>query len=407
VTDENKLVPEIRFKGFADAWEQCKLGEVAELSSSKRIHVSDYVSEGIPFYRGSEISTGGVSQSNELFISSELYNDIKERYGVPEKGDLLITAVGTLGNLWKVDDRQFYYKDGNLIRISGLNIGADFLIAYLMDGQGKKKILDSAAGSNQKALTMVKLNEIEFFVPIKLEQTAIGNFFRIIDNTITANQRKLDKLKQLKAAYLQQMFPRAGERLPRVRFAGFAGEWEEVKLNDIGEILTGSTPPTDNADNYSNDGMIWITPTDINSLTISTSAKHLSEQGQKIARKVPPHTILVTCIASIGKNTMTLVPASFNQQMNAVIPNENYHPYFLLIQSELWSKQMKNITASTTMQIVNKTEFSKILTIVPSLPEQICIGNFFCNLNAQIDAQNQKLEQLKQLKTAYLQKMFI
>ena len=69
MANKNSAVPGIRFKGFVDAWERRKLGEVAELSSSKRIHVSDYVSEGIPFYRGSEISTGGVSQNNDLFIS--------------------------------------------------------------------------------------------------------------------------------------------------------------------------------------------------------------------------------------------------------------------------------------------------------------------------------------------------
>ena len=180
---ELQNVPELRFDGFTEPWTQQKLGEVAELSSSKRIHVSDYVSEGIPFYRGSEVSTGGVSQ-NDLFISQESYNDIKEKYGVPTKGDLLITAVGTLGNLWKVDDRQFYYKDGNLIRLGDLSAEADYLIAYFSNGQGKKKILDSAEGSSQKALTMVKLNGVAFYVPDKPEQAAIGTFFRNLDELI-------------------------------------------------------------------------------------------------------------------------------------------------------------------------------------------------------------------------------
>jgi len=199
-------VPRVRFEGFTGDWNEVKLGEVAELSSSKRIHVSDYVSAGVPFYRGSEVSMGGVSQNNDLFISKKLYDDIKEHYGVPMKGDLLITAVGTLGNIWKVDNRQFYYKDGNLIRLSSLGVEADFLIAYLMDGQGKKKILDSAAGSSQKALTMVKLNEVEFFAPTMPEQVAIGNFFRNLDVQIETQSEKMEKLKQLKTAYLQKMF---------------------------------------------------------------------------------------------------------------------------------------------------------------------------------------------------------
>jgi len=204
---EGKSVPEIRFEGYTDAWKQQKLGEVAELSSSKRIHVSDYVPEGIPFYRGSEISAGGVSQNGELFISEELYNKTKEKYGVPIEGDLLITAVGTLGNIWKVDDRRFYYKDGNLIRLSNLKIEADYLIAYFSDGQGKLKVLDSAAGSSQKALTMVKLNQVLICVPSLPEQIAISKFFRNLDDLVAEQAKKINALKTHKKGLMQGLFP--------------------------------------------------------------------------------------------------------------------------------------------------------------------------------------------------------
>ncbi|MGL0749767.1 restriction endonuclease subunit S [Secundilactobacillus paracollinoides] len=163
-------VPELRFAGFADAWEERKLGEVATLSSSKRIHLSDYVTEGIPFYRGSEISTGGITGNQELFISQEKFDEIKEKYGVPSEGDILVTAVGTLGNLWKVDSRRFYYKDGNLIQISKMQVNSDYLLTYFTGGIGKKRLLDSAAGSNQKALTMVKMREITVDFPSEDEQ---------------------------------------------------------------------------------------------------------------------------------------------------------------------------------------------------------------------------------------------
>lgn len=196
MSDNEKLAPQIRFEGFTDTWEKRKLREVAELSSSKRIHLSDYVPSGIPFYRGSEVSTGGeVSKDSELYISESLYNEIKQKYGVPLEGDLLITAVGTLGNVWKVDNRQFYYKDGNLIRLGNIELDSDYLVAYFSDGQGKKKILDSATGSNQKALTMVKLNEVTFYIPSTEEQATIGNFFRTLDEQITAQSKKLEQLK--------------------------------------------------------------------------------------------------------------------------------------------------------------------------------------------------------------------
>ncbi|WMD27461.1 restriction endonuclease subunit S (plasmid) [Lactococcus lactis subsp. lactis] len=169
-----KKIPELRFEGFTDAWEQRKLGEVATLSSSKRIHLSDYVTEGIPFYRGSEISTGGITGNQELFISQEKFDEIKEKYGVPSEGDILVTAVGTLGNLWKVDSRRFYYKDGNLIQISKIQVNSDYLLTYFTGGIGKKRLLDSAAGSNQKALTMVKMREITVDFPSEDEQKKLG-----------------------------------------------------------------------------------------------------------------------------------------------------------------------------------------------------------------------------------------
>ncbi|MDT2805047.1 restriction endonuclease subunit S [Enterococcus lactis] len=199
-------VPELRFKGFTDAWEQRKLGEVATLSSSKRIHLSDYVTEGIPFYRGSEISTGGITGNQELFISQEKFDEIKEKYGVPSEGDILVTAVGTLGNLWKVDSRRFYYKDGNLIQISKMQVNSDYLLTYFTGGIGKKRLLDSAAGSNQKALTMVKMREITVDFPSEDEQKKIGAFFKSLDDTIALHQRKLDLLKEQKKGFLQKMF---------------------------------------------------------------------------------------------------------------------------------------------------------------------------------------------------------
>ena len=101
-------------------WKVETLGNVAEIGSSKRIFASEYVSEGVPFYRSKEIIelSKKLKPSVELFISEERYNEIKEKNGVPERGDILMTAVGTIGKFWEVDtDNPFYYKDGNLVYI--------------------------------------------------------------------------------------------------------------------------------------------------------------------------------------------------------------------------------------------------------------------------------------------------
>ena len=183
--------------------------------------------------------------------------------------------------------------------------------------------------------------------------------------------------------------------------------WEQHKLGDIGTITTGSTPSTSIPDYYSDDGIIWVTPTDISENITFKSARKLSELGQQVGRVVPKNTILVTCIASIGKNTMLGNTGSFNQQINGLTPNENkYEPYFLLIESEIWSAQMRKSAAAGTMQIINRTEFSGLETWIPTLNEQKVIGTYFRSLDNLITLHQRKLEKLKTFKKAMLDKMF-
>ena len=169
---------------------------------------------------------------------------------------------------------------------------------------------------------------------------------------------------------------------PAIRFKGFTDPWEQRKLGELGEILTGSTPSTSHKEYYSDNGIPWVTPTDISKNIIYDTPRKLSDKGREIARIAPKGTILVTCIASIGKNTMLGTMGSFNQQINALIPNfEKNNPYFLLTESMLWSEKMKQQAAAGTMQIVNKTEFSELVTMVPKLEEQEAIGTYFRNLD--------------------------
>ncbi|MCT3126334.1 restriction endonuclease subunit S [Lactococcus lactis] len=199
------------------------------------------------------------------------------------------------------------------------------------------------------------------------------------------------------------------ERLkaPELRFPGFTDDWEERKLKELGDIQTGNTPPTSDSDNYSLDGVLWVTPTDIKSLVISNTAKKLSQVGVTKARIAKAGSILVTSIASIGKNTLLRMDAGFNQQINSLTPTSENDSYFLLTQSEKWSEKMKQTAASATMQIVNKTDFSNISTYVPvHKEEQEKIGSFFKQLDDTIALHQRKLDLLKEQKKGYLQKMF-
>lgn len=196
--------------------------------------------------------------------------------------------------------------------------------------------------------------------------------------------------------------------IPKRRFKEFenADAWEQRKLKEIGEIQTGNTPPTTDSQNYSEDGMLWVTPTDIEELVITKTAKRISEFGKKKARIASKGSILVTCIASIGKNTLLREDAAFNQQINSITPNGEYDSYFLLTQSFKISEKMANSAAAATMQIVNKSQFSNLDTILPIYTEQVEIGRLFLYLDNLITLHQRKLNKLEEIKSAYLAEMF-
>lgn len=158
-------------------WEVKKLGEVCDITSSKRIFADEYVEEGIPFYRSKEVieRSKGLPISVELFISEERYKDVKEKYGVPELGDILITAVGTIGKIWSVNTEEpFYFKDGNLVWLRKINkelIDSPFFRASLVIlVEDYKKV--NANGAAYNALTIIKLKDMQCVLPpLSLQQS--------------------------------------------------------------------------------------------------------------------------------------------------------------------------------------------------------------------------------------------
>jgi type I restriction enzyme S subunit len=141
---------------------------VANVTSSKRIYQSEYVEKGIPFYRSKEIIelSKGKSITTELFISQERFEEIKSKFGCPQKGDILITAVGSIGDVYVVDsETEFYFKDGNILWLKEIEDSVNpFYLAFALEAIIKKDMNKLAAGAAYKAMTIEKLKEIE--VPI-------------------------------------------------------------------------------------------------------------------------------------------------------------------------------------------------------------------------------------------------
>ena len=336
-----------------------ELGEILTGSTPSTSNSAYYSEDGIPWVTPTDI--------NELTISDtprKLSEEGAKVGRVVPANTILCTCIASIGKNALLTVKGSFNQQINSLTPSAGN-DAYFLLTESELWSNKMKRM--AASGTMQIVNKTEFSELDTLVPSTDEQKKIGSYFRNLDHLITLHQR------------ISLYFLKINTSV-----------WEQRKLGELGEILTGSTPSTSNSAYYSEDGIPWVTPTDINELTISDTPRKLSEEGAKVGRVVPANTILCTCIASIGKNALLTVKGSFNQQINSLTPSAGNDAYFLLTESELWSNKMKRMAASGTMQIVNKTEFSELDTLVPSTDEQKKIGSYFRNLDHLITLHQRK-----------------
>ncbi len=187
-----------------------QLKELADIGSSKRIYANEYVDSGVPFYRSKEIRElgTGLKPSVELFIKQERYDEIKEKYGVPKMGDILIAAIGaTIGYSWIVDtDKPFYYKDGNLIILSTKNNVNPIFLNHTIGILIEDFKSNGVAGSAQLALTIEKLEKMQVTNPNIELQNKFAAFVEQTDKSKFEVQQSLEKLETLKKSLMQKYF---------------------------------------------------------------------------------------------------------------------------------------------------------------------------------------------------------
>lgn len=176
------------------SWEWVRLGEVISVKSSKRIYANEYQSYGIPFFRSKEIGElgSGKEVTSELYISIERYNEIKEKYGVPKIGDILLTSVGTIGNTWIVDGREFYYKDGNITQLENTEWINNYYIQYFIKSvYFIEETSKTVSGTAYNALTIEKINVVRLPLPPLAEQHRIVQKVESIMSLIDEMENKL------------------------------------------------------------------------------------------------------------------------------------------------------------------------------------------------------------------------
>ena len=192
-----------------DRYPRVPLGSLAEVGSSKRIFEKEYVSEGIPFYRTKEIVelSKGNRITTELFITKQRYDEIRSEYGAPQKGDLLISAVGTIGVIWIVDGKNdFYFKDGNLLRMSATEKFVPEYLKHLLEALIRAYKSEMSSGTAYAALTISALKEMMVYDVPHAEQEQFAAFVKQTDKSKLAVKQSLDELETLKKLLMQQYF---------------------------------------------------------------------------------------------------------------------------------------------------------------------------------------------------------
>lgn len=406
---ERRKIPEIRFKGFSEDWEEEQLSNIYEFSNGINAPKESY-GKGRKMVSVLDILRDRNIIYDEIVSSVQLPKEQEETKKL-EKGDMVFVrsseVVEEVGWAKSYNEDKYALFSGFSIRGKKKSNNLSYFIELSLNNKNRKQIENKAGGSTRYNVSQKILREINLLLPELTEQEKIGQLFESIDKMIEAQRKLIEENKKLKKSLLQKMFPKKGEKLPELRLKGFSGDWEEKRLREIGEIKTGKTPPTSNLAYYNKKGVMFITPTDINSRITTDTKRRLSLEGIKKSTIAKSGSILITCIASIGKNTLILEDSTFNQQINSITPYHEESSYFILVQSIVMSNYMKNIASSGIMQIINKTEFSNIKILVPSLKEQEAIGKLFKSLDEKIENEEKKLENYKNLKKSLLQKMFI
>ena len=288
--------------------------------------------------------------------------------------------------------------------LKGKKVINDFLY-YFIQQDNFNYIANVSIGMIMPRADWSYMSEISFNIPPLDEQKRIASALSKIDAYLENTIKLIEEKERFKRGIAKKLLTcKEGENIPEARFKGFEDEWMEVAISKIGTIITGNTPSTKN-ESFWNGNNVWVTPTDIKQKYISNSERKLTDDGLKKSRKLPANTLLITCIASIGKNAILKCEGACNQQINAIIPNKNYNVDFLYYLFENEKSYLKFKAPQSVIKIMSKSEFSKLVFKFPLLEEQEKIGGYLSLLDKEIDNLKKQKELIKEMKRGAMQKL--
>ncbi len=370
------------------AWQRVRLGDIGKPCMCKRVMKHQTTRYGeIPFYK-----IGTFGNTADAFISKKLFLEYKTKYSFPKKGDILISASGTIGRAVIYDGKPAYFQDSNIVWIDNDEtlVKNDFLFYTY-----------SHVKWNTEHTTILRLYNDNFrntLIPLPPlnEQIAIANILSDVDRYLYSLDALILKKESVKKALSFELLSQ------RKRLRGFNQAWQRVRLGDIAEIIGGGTPSTQ-ITSFWNGSINWFTPTEIGiTKYVYKSQRTITPLGLKksSAKLLPIGTILLTSRASIGDCAILKVVATTNQGFQSLIPLEKINNEFLYyLMLTLKNKLLKLASGSTFLE-VSPNKIKNLLIPLPPLNEQIAIANILSDLDNEIISLKNKKRQFDNIKKA-------
>ncbi|MCU2201939.1 restriction endonuclease subunit S [Enterococcus faecalis] len=401
-----KKDPELRFKGFTDEWEERKLKDIAQFNP-KTVLPDEFEYVDLESVVGTEMISHRTESKDQAPSRAQR---------LAQKGDVFYQTVRP----YQMNNYLYDLPYDNYVFSTGYaqmrpNIDSYFLLNSVQNKQFVQHVLDRSTGTSYPAINSSDLSNIEIHVPSKLsEQQKIGSFFKQLDDTIALHQRKLDLLKEQKKGYLQKMFPKNGAKVPELRFAGFADDWEERKLGDVGDTFTGLTGKT--KEDFGHGSAKFVTYVNVFQNPIATldqlDAVEIDEKQNQVQKGDVFFTTSSETPEEVGMSSVWTYDTK-NVYLNSFTfgyrPRVSFDLNYMasMLRSPSIRKKITFLAQGISRYNISKTKMLEIEIPAPNLSEQKKIGSFFKLLDDTIALHQRKLDLLKEQKKGFLQKMFV
>lgn len=394
------------------SWDIKEFDEISSITRLAGYEYSQYWKEAIDgeitALRGYNVGKNKLLLHNVVKISEELSQKlIRSRLF---KGDVVFPVVGTIGNAIVIEEDNKYHINQNIAKITpNKNLSPYYLVQYLISTICRNEINRFNATTSQPNVLVGSLRQFRIPFPPLPEQQKIAEILNTVDNKIEVIEHQITETQELKKGLMQRLLTKGigNTEFKDSPLGKIPKSWDVVTINSIGQVVTGSTPKTTVNEFYADGIILWASPSDLTDVKyINTTKKRLTPLGFEQTRKLPPKSILVTCIGStIGKIGMTNSWMSTNQQINSIVCSDLNDSEFYYYVIEQNSSYIKSMAGTQAVPLLNKTDFSSILVIKPTLNEQRRIGEILASIDEKIDVLCEKKTHYQELKQGLMQQL--